>query len=258
MPNIQKQEQWWFLIFISFVLFITFIDIFFLKSLFYKYPNLINNIYLWLPTGKKRIKGSLKKRFIAILEHLRNQDIQIRLEAIYELVKITNDYPESHWQIMEILATFVRNNAPLMPGNIHNKLSAPIPSDIQAALSAIANRDVSKDTENQILDLSNTDIRGANLVRGNLQRINLYHTNLEGANLCEVNLQMAILSAANLEEANLVRANLHQAILSAANLRRANLSHANLNGASLFLANLQGANLNSANFDRANLRDVSC
>ncbi|MBW4671756.1 MAG: pentapeptide repeat-containing protein [Cyanomargarita calcarea GSE-NOS-MK-12-04C] len=257
MPNLQKQEQWQSLIFISFVLFITFIVIFLLKSLLYKYPSLISSISSWLPVGKKTIKGSLKQRFIAVLEHLRNQYIEIRLEAIYELVKITSDYPESHWQTMEILATFVRNNAPLMAENIHNELSAPIRSDIQAALSAIANRDASKDTENEILDLSRTDIRGANLVRGNLQRINLYHTNLQGANLCEVNLQMAILSAANLEEANLVRANLHQAILSAANLRGANLSHANLNGASLFLANLQGANLDSASLDKANLREVS-
>jgi uncharacterized protein YjbI with pentapeptide repeats len=227
------------------------------KRLLYKYPSLISNIFSWLPTGKKRVNISLKERFITALEHLQNQHIEIRLEAIYQLVKITSDYPESHWEIMEILATFVRNNAPLMPENMHKKLSAPIRSDIQAALSAIANRDATKDTENQILDLSHIDIRGANLVGGNLQRINLYHTNLEGANLCEVNLQMAILSAANLAEANLLRANLHEAILSAANLRGANLSHANLNGASLFLANLQGANLDSANLDGANLRDVS-
>jgi uncharacterized protein YjbI with pentapeptide repeats len=224
-----------------------------LKSLLYKYCRLINNISYWLAIGEERINTSLKQRFITALEHLQNQQTQIRLEAIYELVKITKDYPKSHWQIMEILASFVRNNAPLMPDNIPNQ---SIKCDIQAALSAIANRDASKDAENQILDLSNTDIRGANLVGGNLERINLYHTNLEGANLCEVNLQMAILSAANLAETNLVRANLRQAILSAANLRGANLSHANLNGASLFLANLQGANLDNANLDRANLREV--
>ena len=82
------------------------------------------------------------------------------------------------------------------------------------------------------------DLRGANLSRADLS-----DANLRGANLRGANLSRADLSDANLRGANLRGANLSRADLSDANLSRANLSDANLSRADLSDANLRGADL---------------
>lgn len=69
-------------------------------------------------------------------------------------------------------------------------LSSKIRLDIQATFTASARKDVTKDTKIMGLNLSNTDMIGANLKGGNLclERANLHHTKLDEANFREVNL----------------------------------------------------------------------
>jgi uncharacterized protein YjbI with pentapeptide repeats len=98
------------------------------------------------------------------------------------------------------------------------------------------------------------DLSDANLRRADLSGANLSDANLSGANLSDANLRRADLSDANLSDANLRRADLSGANLSDANLRRANLSDANLSGADLRRANLSDANLRRADLSDANLR----
>ncbi|MBN3898572.1 MAG: pentapeptide repeat-containing protein [Nostoc sp. NOS(2021)] len=198
-----------------------------------------------------------KQRLRIAIEQLGNKTIEISLAVINDLEQIAHNHPQYHWIIMEILTTFVRENAFYMPQEeLTSNLRPKVRADIQAALTVIARRDVNKDPENEQLDLSHTDMRGANLNRANLKQTNLYQANLAGANLREANLAGAILSAANLEGANLYLANLEGTILSAANLSGANLSGANLHRASLYLAGLHGAILNDATLDGANLREA--
>jgi uncharacterized protein YjbI with pentapeptide repeats len=123
---------------------------------------------------------------------------------------------------MEMLTIFVRYNTPYTPQEkSKSNFKTKICTDIQPALTVIARRDVKKDPKNQILDLSNTDMRGVNLNGANLAGANLYQVNLAGAILKSANLSGTILSAANLSEANLSGANLAGAILNSANLSRA-------------------------------------
>ncbi|WP_334991929.1 pentapeptide repeat-containing protein [Nostoc sp.] len=198
-----------------------------------------------------------KERLKIAIEQLGNNTIETSLAVINDLEQIAQNYPQYHWIIMDILATFVRENAPYIPQEkVTNNLSTKVRIDIQAALTVIARRDVSKDPKNEQLDLSHTNIRGANLNKANLEQTNLYQANLAGANLREANLAGAILSAANLEGTNLYLANLEGAILSAASLKGANLEAANLHCASLYLARLHGAVLNDAILDGANLREA--
>ncbi len=221
----------------------------------------LSKILFWIPTFQEKIKGthykSSKKRLKIASQQLRNNQIETRLAVINDLEQIVHNYPHYHWLIMDILATFVRENSPYIPHEkITSNLSTKVRVDIQAALTVIARRDANQDPENEQLDLSHTDMRGANLHGANLAQTNLYQTNLAGANLTEANLAGAILSAANLERANLYLANLEGAILSVSNLERANLSKANLHRASLYLARLNGAILNDAILDGANLRET--
>ncbi|MHC5612170.1 MAG: pentapeptide repeat-containing protein [Nostoc sp.] len=200
---------------------------------------------------------SPKQRLRIASEQLGNNTIETSLAVINDLEQIAHNHPQYHWIIIDILTTFVRENAPYMPQEeVTSNLRAKVRVDIQAALTVIARRDANKDPENEQLDLSHTDMRGANLNGANLEQTNLYQANLAGANLREANLAGAILSAANLQGANLYLANLEGAILSAANLSGANLSGANLHRASLYLAGLHGAILNNAILDGANFRET--
>ena len=89
-------------------------------------------------------------------------------------------------------------------------------------------------------DLSDANLRGANLYGADLS-----DANLSGANLSYSNLYGANLSYSNLYGANLSGANLSGAILSYSNLRGANLYDADLYDADLSNADLRGAkNLN--------------
>ena len=121
-------------------------------------------------------------------------------------------------------------------------------------------------------DLSNKDLRGANLSGALLYKTNLNKTDLRGANLSnavlleadlseanlsEADLRGAILSNADLREASLFDANLFDADLRGAILRGANLSNANMLGANLSGADLQDANLSEADLRGANLTNAS-
>ncbi|MEJ6486446.1 pentapeptide repeat-containing protein [Nostoc punctiforme UO1] len=200
---------------------------------------------------------SPKEHLRRAIEQLESNTIENSLAVINDLELIAKNHPQYHWIIMNILTIFIRKNTLYIPQEeVTINLLEKIRLNIQAALSVIAKRDINKDPENEQLDLSYIDMRGANLNKANLQQTNLYKANLAGANLTEANLAGAILSAANLEGANLYLANLEGAILSAANLKRANLKGANLHCASLYLADLHGAILNDAILDGANLREA--
>ncbi|MEH1970365.1 pentapeptide repeat-containing protein [Nostoc sp.] len=232
-----------------------------MKNILPKNNSHLSRICLWIDDLQKKIyqpqHQSLKQRLRIAIEQLGNKTIETSLAVINDLEQIAQNHPQYHWIIMQILTTFVRENSLYIPqeevtSNLKEKLSA----DIQAALTVIARRDVNKDPKNEQLDLSHTDMRGANLNKANLKHTNLYQANLAGANLREANLAGAILSAANLEGANLYLANLEGAILSAANLEGANLEGANLHRASLYLARLNGAIFKDAILDGANLRET--
>jgi len=103
-------------------------------------------------------------------------------------------------------------------------------------------------------NISDTDLRGANLRGADLSGANLRYADLSCADLSCADLRGAILSYADLRGANLSCANLRGADLRGANLSGANLSHTNLRGADLSDTDLSGADLRGANLRGANLR----
>lgn len=225
----------------------------------------------------------VSERFSKAIEQLGNEKIETRFAAIYALERIAKDSPKDHWTIMEILAAFIRENAPVNREYEDESLqSSKLPTDIQTALTVIGRRDSSKDPLNQKLDLRNTDLCNADLTEANLSRaifvganlqwvnftrVNLSEADLSVTCLCgsilyEANLQKAILPEANLQGAVLRKANLSQAILYDANLEGTVLCDANLTGAVLCDANLEGAilcdaNLEEVNFEGSNLQDTN-
>ncbi|NCR71666.1 MAG: pentapeptide repeat-containing protein [Microcystis aeruginosa LG13-12] len=225
----------------------------------------------------------ITERFSKAVEQIGNNKEEVVIGGIYSLERIAKDSPKDQWTIMEVLTSYIRKNSPI-PSNIQQlepeerqKALEKLPSvsiPVQAALTVIGRRKVENDqagdnlaeTTNpnkiKILDLSRTNLRGAdlneaNLNRANLSGANLFGANLKGAYLYGAYLNRANLSGANLFGANLKGANLYGAYLYGANLSGANLNRANLKGANLYGAYLYGANLIGANLNRANLKGAN-
>ncbi len=242
-----------------------------------------NNIGTSINYTQPTLQEIVPERFSKAIEQLGNEKIETRFAAIYALERIAKDSPKDHWTIMEILAAFIRENAPVNQQYENDSQELlKLPTDIQTALTVIGRRDSHKDPVNQKLDLRNTDLSNADLTEANLSRAILGGANLQWVNftranlseadlsvtyLCgsifyEANLSKAILPEANLQGVVLRKANLSQAILYDANLEGAILCDANLEGAILCDANLEGAilcdaNLQKVNFEGSNLQDAN-
>ncbi len=206
---------------------------------------------------------------------------EARLSGIYALERLIVESGAEYWPAMEVLTAYVRDNAQWSQTNTR---PARPPADVQAVLAVLGRRKASLDdsAEKRLLDLRDTDLRGANLsgshldgvmlsgahlehadaTRAVLTRSNLRDAWLSGASLSEADLRGASVSKANLEGARLNRANLQGADLTGANLRGADLWEANLKGCNLKDADLRGADLSQCLLEeailwRADLQDAA-
>ena len=237
-------------------------------------------------------ESQITERFTRAIDQLGNQDsMAVRLGGIYALERIAKDSSKDHWQVMEVLTAYVRENS---QWEMHPKGKQPykrVLTDIQAILTVLGRRNTKYEGAEQRLDLTRTDIQGvdlsgtnlrntlleysilrrANVRCGNLQGANLSSANLEEAKLSNARLQGADLSSANLEESDLICANLQEAnlvggklkwaVLKDANLRNARLTgaelhHTDFNGANLERAALTSSNIQETYFTNANLRNA--
>ena len=205
----------------------------------------------------------ITERFTKAVEQLASQEIAIRLGGIYALERIANNSKDDHWTIMEVLTAFVREKSPLKEEEEREQLPK-IPTDIQAALTVIGRRDLEQDIENEILNLRNTNLRGATFRYAKLQRIDFSGADLERANFQGANLEWVVCNKAQptifgRRTDQIEGKTYHGVDFREANLRNAFLMDANLRGANFQGANLEGANLNIADLEKvqfygANLR----
>jgi uncharacterized protein YjbI with pentapeptide repeats len=190
---------------------------------------------------------------------------EVRLGAIYALEKLARDCEDLHWQVMEILCAYVRENAK-RPRPCSDEISALYAQrmrtaqeedtlqqrlgglrpavDVQVALTVIGRRsERQRDFEERTA--------AAGIPRG-YDRLDLRDSHLACANLCGLHFERADFSGSCLEGANLFNAFLDGVIVANAHLEDAELSLASLKGASLARAWLHGANFQEANASRAN------
>jgi uncharacterized protein YjbI with pentapeptide repeats len=214
-------------------------------------------------------EGQVTGRYMKAIENM-----AVRLGAVYALERTMKDSPKDHWMVLETLAAFVRHRCPLPKeeesgGESYGKTTSEAnvedmsrasrfikdkpDLDVQAALTAIGRRNMDNDPEDMEVDLSRTDIRGADLSSANLKKTNLSSANLEGADLSSANLEGAFLIDAHLEKADLSSSRLKSAYLTLSDLEKADLSFANLNGAELIFSCLEEADLERATLFKADL-----
>src|SRR5659263_101419 len=170
-------------------------------------------------------EGHLTDRYTKAVEQLGSDKIEVRLGGIYALERLMRDSSTDQPTIVEVLAAYIRQHAPLS----HPALAvsaAPAPSastrprlagarraprpvqpeqpdaDVQAALTGLGRR-TAVAAENPI------DLTGTHLAGADLQEATLTGADLSMANLTRARLDGATLIRAHLDGATLIRADLN-------------------------------------------------
>ncbi|WP_417434779.1 pentapeptide repeat-containing protein [Hoeflea sp.] len=209
-------------------------------------------------------------------------NLEVRIGAIYALERISQDSARDHWQVMEVLTAYLRENAKNWPkepppsSEDHQELyewmdqQGPVRIDLQAIITVLARRSRARRLE-EARRSHNLDLRGVHLcgadfqvqngsadfARADLSGSALAFAELRGVDISEANLTDAYLLGAELESAKLINAKLEDADLTgavfvAADLTGANLARADLTGAKFIMTKLTGADLES-NFSVAGI-----
>jgi hypothetical protein len=175
--------------------------------------------------------------FTRAVDQLGSKDRNVRVGGIYALEQVARTSPQIYeWTVTEILAAFVRERAPLKsepalisPCDQIKPQAVPVirpEVDVQAALEVIGRRTMTYGPRSRLpygLDLTRTDLRGANLST----------SDLGGAVFTDSNLQAAFFTEAHMEQAILQGAHLECAFMPGAILEKADLRGAHLEGAIL-------------------------
>lgn len=186
-------------------------------------------------------------------------NIEVRIGAIYALERISQDSTRDHIRIMEILCAYIRENAQkqdLEPST--EPFFPPSPrSDIQVALDVVGRRKAELVELEHIakfrLDLSGSDLSGANLASGKFSGALLIGCRLEAANLRSADLRGARLDASLLNftsfwDASLLGAVLDHSVYTRTSLRQGNIMQAKeTRGLSMI-----GANMTAIQYLRSN------
>jgi hypothetical protein len=174
-------------------------------------------------------QGQITERFTRAVDQLGDEVLDVRLGGIYALERLARESREDYGPIVEILAAYVREHAPIPSRGSSNdpesatgddkstsdvqsaltvlvgedkaealRSAASLKTDVQAALTVLARRNVDHDIE-PTLDLSFTDLSGARLRNGRLEAANLRGGRLVGADLSDARLQGAILVGTDLQ-----------------------------------------------------------
>ncbi len=208
---------------------------------------------------------------------------EVRLGAIYALEKLARDYPHLHWQVMEILCAYVRENAgPPRPCSdeiravyakpwkerveqkedalkLHKDELREPSVDVQAALTVIGRRSErqrlfeASEKKKQTSNGDKTMDFRLDLIRCHLARVSLIDFHFEDALFNESCLEGATLEGTHFEDARLFEAHFENASLVGAHLEGADLTCAHFEGALLPETHFEGADLSETHLEGADL-----
>ncbi|MGD6749146.1 pentapeptide repeat-containing protein [Streptomyces sp. BH105] len=186
-------------------------------------------------------EGQVTERYVEAIKLVGSENLTERLGGIYSLERIMADSEKDHSTVMAVLAAFIRQRAPAadldapsldeVEEHVFNGSYRP-DDEIQAALTVLLQRP--NRSENTKLNLSRTDLRGANLRHANLDRADLSYSRLDGADMKWSRLRHANLSGTVLNNADLLRADLSGTSLHHTQMARCELSWASLKDVSIF------------------------
>ena len=171
-------------------------------------------------------RGQVYQRFDDAISRLKDGDLSA-IGAATTLGLISDEFDALRWPAVDVLAGYIRENAPLA-----TNASSALQSDrrlrraaVQAAVTALCRRSAKHSLEQWMqfyeADLSRCDLIGMSFNLGWLEA-----STLAGSRLSQASFRFATLSSANLSDANLDQSDLTGADLSYADLTGATLRHA--------------------------------
>lgn len=208
--------------------------------------------------------GQITDRFSRAVEHLGNENMDIRTGGLYELERIAKNSPADRRSVQVTICSYLRNRSPWPVGSPDGPehptpvvdeglpwLRMRVP-DAQTALFILARRAMAREAPR--LYLSRVDLRGAQLENSQLtgahiRRANLARAWLRGTRLDDCDFRGTDLRKANLEGVSLRKASLRNAYLTGANLCGADLRDADLRGADLRALHVEEATWTRARAD---------
>ncbi|WP_295559299.1 pentapeptide repeat-containing protein [uncultured Hyphomicrobium sp.] len=215
----------------------------------------------------------------------RKPNTEQRIGAILALERIAHDSAKDYWRVMEVLASYIRNNS--QPPTIFTEPTSDAvdlesalakfreqiptpPTDIQVAIDVLARRG-SRGTAFERKHRLRLDLSGVNLQKIRFSRwyddetgatnATFTHVDFNCAHLDECELIDANFSNCIFNNASLIGVTAYSAILKNATFYEANLDGANFAGANLKGADIQKAKGRGCDMSEANLRDgglISC
>ncbi|AWT47349.1 hypothetical protein DMT42_37355 [Streptomyces actuosus] len=224
---------------------------------------LVALVFTWMSVEGTRAEvqiaeqGQITNRFNAAVRNLGSDSADVRLGGIHGLQRIMQDSARDQPTIVSVLSAYARQHAPVPVSGFAKEskscelAEAPVKlaTDVQAALNVLANRSADHDGQDWLVDLRNTDLRGAEVdglgdapekpenraafPKANFDGADLRHSqfigvDLQGAGFFESNLTAAWFSGVDLSYANMPDADLSCTLLEDVNLTGARLSDAKL------------------------------
>jgi uncharacterized protein YjbI with pentapeptide repeats len=172
----------------------------------------------------------------------------VRIGGIYSLSQLAHDAPDQNYPVLDILASYVREHAPLPRGELKDaaqlgslRLRAP---DVEIALIQIST--LERVPPATVL-LDHSELAGAELAGTRLPWVTFKGSDLRNAEFQNSILHHAYLDNADLRGASFAGADLSEAVVQQANLGGAViLSSTNLSGAYLGGSSVCGTDLSAA------------
>jgi hypothetical protein len=180
-----------------------------------------------------------------LVERLESDNAALRIGAVHTLERIARDTAESHWPIMEFFCDLLHERIPWQEASRPAPLAdAP---ELHAVLAVLGRRARMHEYGKELrLNLTDLDLRGANLVGAHLERCLLNGSHLDGAMLGACHLEYSMCDGVVFNDAWIGRAS-----LLGASLRRSSFI-----GARLVRTIFSGAALQDARFDGVDLREA--
>ncbi|WP_079087079.1 pentapeptide repeat-containing protein [Streptomyces silvensis] len=162
-------------------------------------------------------EGQVTDRYVEAIKLLSSEHLTQQLGGIYALERIMRDSEKDFSTVVKVLAAYVRMRAPR--STTPDEARGP-EADVQAALTVLARRPRLK---NVAVDLSETDLRKADLRYAFFDGGDFKKSRLDEALLGYASLKRANFSGATLDGADLTRAQLVETYLDVESMVNANL-----------------------------------
>ncbi|MCA2200839.1 pentapeptide repeat-containing protein [Streptomyces sp. SMS_SU21] len=189
-------------------------------------------------------EGQVTERYVEAIKLLSAENLTQRLGGIYALERIMWDSDKDRSTAVDVLAAFIRERAAIgaADGLVGPDGRRRPQEDVQAALTVLGRRRTHEE-KIDVINLSHTDLRGADLTDAMLDHVDLGDCLLQQASFYRASLRCADFFDSDLTEAHLGDARIGGAIFA----------HADMTGASLWKAEGDDVDFTSADMGRVTL-----